>query len=318
MRSALKYLSVFVMALIVIVAVLLALNWAPDRNAEELARRWAPPPSEFMVLDGMAVHYRDQGPEDADTTVVLLHGTSASLHTWDGWVDDLATDYRVITLDLPGFGLTGPFVQHDDYSIVSYTDFMVAFLDAMELNQVVMGGNSFGGEVTWETALVVPERISAMILVDAAGYPLEAESMPLGFRIAQIPALSAVMNRVLPRGVIESSVRNVYGDPDLVTDELVDRYYELTLREGNRAALSARFARVEWRDESGERVSTLMQPTLVMWGALDRLIPPSHAERFMRDLPDAELVMFETLGHVPQEEAPAKTVAAVRDFLARQ
>ncbi|MBA3980690.1 MAG: alpha/beta hydrolase [Alcanivorax sp.] len=317
MTSVLKYLSGLVIALLLVAAVLVGLNWAPDRPAAELAERWAPAPSDFVTLAGMPVHYRDQGPRDAATTVVLLHGTSASLHTWEGWVAALEDEYRVVSLDLPGFGLTGPFMKHDDYSIDAYTAFMGQVMDALEIDQAVIGGNSFGGEVAWETALAMPERVSGLILVDAAGYPMQAQSMPLGFRIAQIPALSGLMNRVLPRSVIESSVRNVYGNPDLVTDELVDRYYELTLREGNRAALSKRFARIAWRDESGERLATLQQPTLVIWGGQDRLIPPDNGERFAQDIPDAELVMFDELGHVPQEEDPQATVAVARVFLAQ-
>lgn len=317
MTSVLKYLSGLVIALLLVAAVLVGLNWAPDRPAAELAERWAPAPSDFVTLAGMPVHYRDQGPRDAATTVVLLHGTSASLHTWEGWVAALEDEYRVVSLDLPGFGLTGPFMEHDDYSIDAYTAFMGQVMDALEIDQAVIGGNSFGGEVAWETALAMPERVSGLILVDAAGYPMQAQSMPLGFRIAQIPALSGLMNRVLPRSVIESSVRNVYGNPDLVTDELVDRYYELTLREGNRAALSKRFARIAWRDESGERLAALQQPTLVIWGGQDRLIPPENGERFARDIPDAELVMFDELGHVPQEEDPQATVAVARVFLAQ-
>lgn len=317
MTSVLKYLSGLVIALLLVAAVLVGLNWAPDRPAAELAERWAPAPSDFVTLAGMPVHYRDQGPRDAATTVVLLHGTSASLHTWEGWVAALEDEYRVVSLDLPGFGLTGPFMEHDNYSIDAYTAFMGQVMDALEIDQAVIAGNSFGGEVAWETALAMPDRVSGLILVDAAGYPMQAQSMPLGFRIAQIPALSGLMNRVLPRSVIESSVRNVYGNPDLVTDELVDRYYELTLREGNRAALSKRFARIAWRDESGERLATLQQPTLVIWGGQDRLIPPDNGERFAQDIPDAELVMFDELGHVPQEEDPQATVAVARVFLAQ-
>ena len=315
MSSLIKYLSGLVVALLLVVAVLLGVYWAPDKSAEELAERWAQPPSSFVIIDGMPVHYRDQGPRDAAQTLLLLHGTSASLHTWEGWVDVLADDYRGVSLDLPGFGRTGPFVNHDDYRIDAYTTFMAQAMDALEIEQAVVAGNSFGGEVAWETALTVPERVVALILVDAAGYPIESASMPLGFRIAQIPALSGIMNRVLPRSVIESSVRNVYGDPSLVDEALVDRYYDLTLREGNRAAMSARFKHVAWRDESGERLATLTQPTLIIWGGQDRLIPPENGHRFADDIPNAKLVMFDALGHVPQEEDPQATAQAAQQFL---
>jgi pimeloyl-ACP methyl ester carboxylesterase len=123
------------------------------------------------------------------------------------------------------------------------------------------------------------------------------------------------MRSILPRGVIESSVRNTYGDPSRVTDELVDRYYELTLREGNRAALAQRFAAGRWAADPA-RVRDVRQPTLILWGGRDGLIPLRYGEQFNRDIAGSRLVVFPELGHVPQEEDPTATVAAVRDFLA--
>jgi pimeloyl-ACP methyl ester carboxylesterase len=178
----------------------------------------------------------------------------------------------------------------------------------------VLAGNSFGGWIAWETALAEPGRVAALILVDSAGHPRESESVPIGFRIARIPLLNRLMEVTLPRGVVESSLRNTYGDPSRVTPELVERYYELTLREGNRAALASRFADAR----SSPRIAQLPEiaaPTLILWGGRDRLIPPTYGEQFHHDIPGSGLVVFPGLGHVPHEEDPAATVAAVRRFL---
>ena len=140
--------------------------------------------------------------------------------------------------------------------------------------------------------------------------------MPIGFRLAGIPALVPVMSRMLPRSMIESSVRNVYGDPGKVDDELVDRYYQLTLRAGNRQALRQRFAQTPG-GELHERIGELELPTLIIWGRRDRLIPPDNAERFAADIADSQLVLFDDLGHVPQEEEPQRTVAVLVAFLQR-
>ena len=310
-----KYLAVVLSTFVAVLVGYMALHWEPDRSVEELAERWAPEPSAFVGVDGMKVHYRDQGPESPRRTLVLLHGTSASLHTWEGWAEALADEYRVVSLDLPGFGLTGPFVEHDDYGMEAYVRFMKNALDALEVNQAVVAGNSFGGEVAWEMALALPERVRGLVLVNAAGYPGEAESMPLGFRLASLPGMEHIMNRVLPREVIESSVRNVYGDPDQVSEGLVDRYFQLTLRKGNRQALRKRFAAPREHADTPERLAGIDQSTLVLWGDRDRLIPPENAQRFSEDIPAADMVMFEGLGHVPQEEDPEATVAALREFL---
>jgi pimeloyl-ACP methyl ester carboxylesterase len=291
-----------------------ATSWAPDRTAGELSARWAGPPSVFLELEGLQVHLRDEGRHDDPTPIVLLHGTSASLHTWDGWVAALAPARRVVRVDLPGFGLTGP-APDGDYRIERYVEFVTALLDTLGIEHCVLAGNSFGGWIAWETALAAPGRVAALILVDSAGYPLESESVPVGFRIARIPLLNRLMEVTLPRGLVESSLRNTYGDPSRVTPKLVERYYEITLREGNRAALARRFADAR----SSPRIAELPQlqaPTLILWGGRDRLIPPAYGEQFRRDIPGSRLVVFPGLGHVPHEEHPETTVAAVRRFLA--
>ncbi|MDH0097081.1 alpha/beta fold hydrolase [Pseudomonas sp. GD04158] len=292
-----------------------ALNWAPDRPLDELKARWAPPPSQFVELDGLSVHLRDQGRRDDPEPIVLLHGTSASLHTWEGWVTELAKQRRVISLDLPGFGLTGPFPDCD-YRLERYTGFLLTLLDRLQVPRAVLVGNSFGGQLAWRFALAHPERSARLVLVHAAGYPRNAESVPIGFRLAGVPALAPVMSRLLPRAMIESSLRNVYGDPDKVDDELVERYYQLTLREGNRQALRQRFAQAP-SGELHERIGELQLPTLIIWGGRDRLIPPDNAEHFAADIAGSQLVLFDDLGHVPQEEDPQRTVAVLLAFLAR-
>ena len=313
MNRVARILAAVLLLLAVAAGGLVAYHWAPDRPVAELAAGWAPPPSQFVAINGLQVHLRDEGPRDDPMPIVLLHGTSASLHTWDGWVAALLPRHRVVRLDLPGFGLTGP-ALHDDYRMARYVEFMAAALDTLGIEQCVIAGNSFGGWISWETALAHPDRIKGLVLVDAAGYPLQSESVPIGFRLANMPVLSRVMESVLPRGIIESSLRNTYGDPSRVTPELVDRYYELTLREGNRGALAKRFAAGRGTTEP-ERIRTLQVPTLIIWGGRDRLIPPVYAERFHRDIAGSELVMFPGLGHVPHEEDPAATVAAFLSFL---
>lgn len=311
-----KYLLRIVLVLVVTCCVFLVAGvlatWAPDRTVEKLAVRWAQPPSSWLEVGGMRVHLRDEGPRDDPNPIVLLHGTSASLHTWDGWSQNLQSRRRVIRFDLPAFGLTGPHPSND-YSIAAYVQFVTQVMDALHIQKFALVGNSLGGHIAWETAVALPQRVSHLILVDSAGYPIVSQSVPIGFQVARLPGLRNLMEYVLPRGVIQSSLRNVYGDPSKVTPELVDRYYELTLRAGNRSALGYRFQQPLFGDT--EALKTLKIPTLVIWGAQDRLIPLDNAQKFVRDLPNARLVVFDDLGHVPHEEDPQRTVDAVRAFL---
>jgi pimeloyl-ACP methyl ester carboxylesterase len=303
--------------LLLVSALALPLLQAPDRSVDSLVARWAPPPSEFIDLNGQLVHYRDVGPRDDPRPIVLLHGSSASLHTWEGWSRALRGQRRVISLDLPAFGLTGPFTgayAGQAYTGANYARFVLDVLDRLAVPQFVVAGKSLGGEVAWRIAAAAPQRVAQLVLVDAAGYPIEASQMPLGWQIARLPVLGHVAEYLLPRALVVQGLQAVYGDPAKITAPLVDRYYELTLRAGNRAALVQR-AQAGSPAEGVARVSGVVAPTLVLWGGRDRIIPPTLAQRFARDIPGAQVLLFDQLGHVPQEEDPARTVAAVKAFL---
>ncbi|MGB7738294.1 MAG: alpha/beta hydrolase [Steroidobacteraceae bacterium] len=285
----------------------------PDQPVSALQAKWAPPPSAFIAVRGMQVHLRDEGPRDDPVPIFLLHGTGASLHTWDGWARELARERRVIRFDLPGFGLTGP-SPDGIYSVESYVDTVLAVADTLGVQRFVLAGNSLGGYVAWATAVLHPQRVDRLVLVDAAGYPFQSQSVPLAFRIARTPLLNRLVRDVLPRGVVASSLRDVYGDPTRVTPELVDRYFDLATRAGNRAALVARFDQTQ-PGSLAERVREIQVPTLILWGRKDRLIPLEFGEQFARDIHGSRLVVFDALGHVPHEEDPARTVAAVLPFI---
>jgi len=303
--------------LLMLSALAVALSRAPDRPVQSLVARWAPPPSDFIDVKGQLVHVRDVGPRGDPLPIVLLHGTSASLHTWEGWTAVLGRTRRVIAFDLPGFGLTGPFAgsyARDDYRGDAYARFVLDVMDALKLPRAVIGGNSLGGEVAWRAVSLAPQRFERLILVDASGYELAPDAVPLGFRIAALPLLGRIGEHLLPRALIAQSVLAVYGDPAKVTDSVVDRYFELTLREGNRRALGLRLQQLE-PGAHVDRLKALNLPTLVLWGGRDRLVPPGTAQRFAADIRGAKVVVFDGLGHVPQEEDPARTVQPVLEFL---
>lgn len=313
MSSRFSDIALKVVGILLMLAALgFAVSKAPDRSLESLVPRWAPPPSDFIELDGQLVHYRDQGPSSDPVPLVLIHGTSASLHTWEGWAGELSATRRVISFDLPGFGLTGPNAD-GDYHDARYVAFVRNLLARLGVGRAIVAGNSLGGEIAWQLALADPGRVAGLVLVDAAGQAFEPESLPIGFRIARMPVLRQLMRWILPRRAIEDSVIDVYGDPGRVSAALVDRYYELTLREGNRVALMQRMEQLA--PGPVERLPEIKVPTLILWGGKDRLIPPRWGEAFHRAIPGSRLVVFPKLGHVPQEEDPAATLAALRDWL---
>jgi pimeloyl-ACP methyl ester carboxylesterase len=295
-----------------------ALTWAPERSVEELRGRWARAPSIFLDVAGMRVCLREEGPRHDETPIVLIHGTSSSLHTWDGWAQALKSKRRVIRFDLQGFGLTGP-APDGNYSFAKDVALVIAILDRLDIKRCVLGGNSLGGTVSWRTALAHPSRVAKLILVDSGGYSTPAISVPLAFQLpnwmAGLPRIDWLVRNTLPRSLIKQALLNLFGDPGKVTPDMVERYYEIARREGNRVALFERYRQREPWGALEHRIPELRLPTLILWGGLDRLTPPGAAHRFHADIAGSKLVIFDDLGHLPQEEDPVRTVLAVQKFL---
>ena len=199
---------------------------------EILLEKYATPESKFIEIDGQKVHYRDTGKGEV---LLLLHGVSSSLHTWDGWQTELSKDFRVISLDLPAFGITGPF-PNDDYNFAHYMVFLESFMDKLGVEKCYLSGNSFGGNLTWRFASKNPDRVIKIAILDASGF--ERSENPIGFILTSTPGISIVSHYFTPKFLIENSVKGFYGEPSMVTDSLVNRYYELLLRKGNRQAFS--------------------------------------------------------------------------------
>jgi pimeloyl-ACP methyl ester carboxylesterase len=309
----LKLVLLLIVAAAAFSGIFIVATWAPEKPVEELKARWAQPPSKFVDVTGMQVHVRDEGPRDDPSPIVLLHGTGSSLFAWDGWAEILKQKRRIIRYDLAGFGLTGP-TPDGIYNIDRDVEMLIGLLDKLGVQKAVVGGNSLGGSISWRAALRYPDRFDKLILVDAGGYPSQATSQPIGFRLASLPGISWIMQHTLPRILVEQGYRNVFGDPNKVTPEMIDRSVQLTQREGNRKALIARFQQRR-RTAEFNNIPEIKIPTLIVWGGRDRLIPPDDAEHFHRDIAGSTLAIFDGLGHAPEEEDPALTVVAVEKFL---
>lgn len=295
------------LALAVLVVAAAAALVRPDLPLDALRAKYAPPPSRFVRLAGLDVHVRDEGTGPA---VVLLHGMGASLHTWDAWAARLRDSLRVVRIDLPGYGLTGPFADRD-YHVARYVPVLDALLDSLGLDRASFAGNSFGGEVAWRYALARPARVDRLILVDAAGYP-PGEVPPL-FRAARAPVIGPLLARIGPRWLYEQNLRSVYVDQAQVTPALVDRYAELARRAGNRQAFLDRALTEETFPFDSLRA--LRAPTLILWGAKDPWIPVAMADTFAAYVKGARIVKYPNVGHLPMEEAAEASARDARAFL---
>lgn len=293
-----------------------------DRPAGEIDARYTSAASQFLTLpNGARVHFRDEGRRDG-MPLVLVHGSNASLQTWEPWVGLLGDTYRVITLDLPGHGLTGR-VPDDDYSMAAYVATVAAVADHLGVGRFVLGGNSMGGGVTWQFALAHPERVSAMLLVDAVGLwswreqgPPRGEGSPIAFRLLGQDWFRGIARNLDPKPLIKQGLEASFYDPKLVDDAMIERYYDMAMREGSRAATLIRFGSLRAAAGAPEPdLGQLEQPTLILWGEHDNLIPPEVGQKFAEVLPNAKLIVYPDAGHIPMEEVAERSAADVRAFL---
>jgi len=301
--------------ILLLVGFSLAFALSPNSGAlekEALIEKYSNESSRFLTVNDMQVHYRDEGIGEV---VVLIHGTASSLHTWDQWTEQLSGQYRVIRLDLPGFGLTGPH-PNDKYEVLDDVQFLRGFLDKLIVNgaqkQVHLVGNSLGGRIAWQYSLDFPEQVKSLTLMNSLGYP--QEQWPPAIEMAQWPVLETIVANFSPRFMFEDGLKEVYFDDALVTSTLVDRYFQLANFPGNMAAFPKRVqAKLDTQSESIKDISV---PTLIQWGARDEYFPMARAYDFKRDIQGAKIKIYTDIGHLPMEETPQQSVQDFRLFIA--
>ena len=301
------FLKIFVLFFGAILTLILVAR-TPNVSVETLKKQYTDSNSKFISVDGLEVHYKDEG---RGFPIVLLHGTSASLHTWDAWTKELIKNYRVIRMDLPAFGITGPNATNQ-YDLETYNRFLEQFLNQLKVDNFVLAGNSLGGSIGWYYASDHQEQVKQLILLDPGGFPSEKEH-PLIFRLAEIPVVNQLLKHITPRSFVKDNLKEVYFDDSKISEALIDRYHQMILREGSRKAFIEK-ANLEVQDDT-DRLSLVKAPTLIIWGEDDIWIPVENAVKFMKELANSRLIVMEETGHVPMEERPAESVAHALKFI---
>jgi len=266
--------------------------------------------SSFVTISKMRVHIRDQGSKE-NPTLVMIHGISDSLHTWEHWAQELQKNYRVIRFDVPGFGLTDN-VTEENFKPQFYNEFMAELFNVLEIDQAILIGNSLGGYISWNFALFKPSKVKALVLLDPAAYPL---SPPWVVRIASTPIRSIAEN-FSPRWMTRSVAREVFYDDDKLSEQVVDRYHAMLMLDGARKGSMKVFSAInKFADKEPLGIENLKAPTLLLWGNRDQWINPNQIERWKKDGAGVQFIIFKDVGHAPQEEAPKMSLEAAIPFI---
>jgi pimeloyl-ACP methyl ester carboxylesterase len=351
MGGVLKFLGGLILVVVAVLVVgFLALRRG-DIPIETLKQKYATPASRYMTMpDGVVVHYRDEGfvqaslydgpanwpptisgcKGSADTacidrqrasprapTLVMIHGFSASTRDWDQWIKILSPHYRIISIDLPGHGLTvAPAGYHA--SIDGYADLVDAVTAKLGAQKFVIIGNSMGGGVAWDFALRHPDRLDGLVLEDAVGWSQpkgrDGGNGPIIFKIMRSKLGLSILRQIDVKPLIGQGLRSAFVDKSLVTPALIDRYADFARGPGHRDILM--------RIQQGHRTpvtdasfAQIKVPTLIMHGRDDRLIPFSQGEAFARVIPGSTLIAYDGVGHVPMEQIPDKSAADLDGWL---
>ncbi len=285
--------------------------WAyRDIPAAELEARYAGPntASRFIEIDGVRMHYRDEG---SGPVIVLLHANFSNLIDWDPWVEALKDRYRVVRFDMTSHGLTGPDAT-GDYTQKRTLHLTERFIDALELGKLTIGGTSMGGTVALHYTAAHPERVERLILLSPGS--LEGRERK---RRGTVPAIGYSLKYILPRALPEGMLRSGFGDPTRLPDSLVDRWYDMWMREGQREAQLDRLSQYEAGDIEGI-IRSIRVPVLLLWGEVNTTAVFEQSFEFrelLRDAPSLTFISYPGVGHMAVEEAGPLIGKDVRAWL---
>jgi pimeloyl-ACP methyl ester carboxylesterase len=281
-----------------------------DTPAAEVEAKWAKPPSQFVEIDGVRMHYRDEGE---GPIVILLHANYSSLFMWEPWVAALRDRYRVIRLDLPAHGLTGP-EPSGNYTLERIQQLFEKFVDEKGLERFTVVGTSIGGTVAMRYTADHPDRIERLVLISPGSLEprVRGRTTP-----ANVPKAADLLAYILPKSFTRFMLTNDYGDPERVSDAVVDEWYEMWMREGNRLAM-LNLLRQYVSGGVEDKIRAVSVPVLLIWGEKNKRVPLALAyetKNLLVNSPEVRLEVLPGIGHMLVQEAPGASSQLIRRYL---
>ena len=307
-KRILRALLWFIVA--VVVLLLIGAVVYRDVPATEVEAKWATPPSKFVVIDGVRLHYRDEG---SGPVVVLLHANYSSLFMWAPWVASLRDHYRVIRVDLPAHGLTGP-EPNGNYSLERIQALFERFVDERGLQRLTVVGTSIGGTVAMRYTAAHPERIERLVLISPGSLEARVRGRTTP---ANVPRVADILGYVMPKAFTRFLLTNDYGDPARLTDAVTDEWYEMWMREGNRLAM-INLLRQYVSGGVEDKIRAVKVPVLLIWGEKNKRVPLALAyetQKLLENSPEVKLEVLPGIGHMLVQEAPAQSAQLIRRYL---
>jgi pimeloyl-ACP methyl ester carboxylesterase len=271
------------------------------------------PNSQFVKWHDRDIHFLEFGDKN-NQQVLMIHGFGGSVHNFKSLYEMMQNDYYIVAIDLPGFALSDQpnmeALETTSY-LEAYHHFMNFVIDEFELNDFHIIGNSLGGWISWETTYQHPEKIKSLTLLTSAGYEMDKVSKNATAWLKTWWA-DAVFKKGMPLYIAKTNMSKIFYDKSKVSEEgLQTNYYSIN-KEGNFPFMLKLATAGEFPDTA--KIAAIKNPTLVIWGLHDEIVPSYHAEKFGRDIEGSKVVVFENCGHVPQIELPEDTYREIINF----
>ena len=292
-----------------------SLIFGPEEgDIEDLRRKYGSSPSKFITLpNGVIIHLRDEGDSEAPP-IILVHGHSEDLYTWDRLVKHLIESFRVIRFDLRRHGLTGP-APDNEYSIENYVSDLSMVIEYLEIESFILVGHSMGGRISVKYTMANQDRVNGLILLSASGAPSkENTSQPMALRLMRNPLGRFLVKRIWSRDMAKKSLSDMVFDESSITDQEIDRMWEFSKYPGSIDAMFREFAET-WEDFKPAEIGEISTNSLLIWGKEDTICPKSLGRWYHSQLPNSTMIELPNIGHNPQIECPDKCFDEISSWI---